>query len=149
MACENSLIGWTKKPKLSILPKCFWRLGRLASQSSLELRGWWRIACNIPKVNNGCDPERGGQRSPAMRAHQLWVCLEEKMEQKHQLKSFFGLQTSPPAIMKPQQASKALTWQALSRKVPWVLPYRAGQRRLPSLTAIPSQKLLILSNLGN
>lgn len=45
---------------------------------------------------------------------------------------FFGLQTSAPAIRQPQQPSKALTWPSPSRKVPWVLPYRAAQRRLAS-----------------
>lgn len=56
------------------------------------------LVWNLPKVNSGCDPERGGQSSPAGRAHQFRVHLEQKVEEKQRLKGFPSLQTSAPAI---------------------------------------------------
>lgn len=61
-------------------------------------KGDRRLVCSLPKVNSGCDPKRGGQSSPAVRAHQFQVRLEQKVEEKQQLKGFLSLQTSAPAI---------------------------------------------------
>lgn len=33
--------------------------------------------CNLPTANNGCDPEDKGQRTPAARAEQFQVHLEQ------------------------------------------------------------------------
>lgn len=61
-------------------------------------KGVRRLVWNLPKVKSGRDPERGGQSSPAGRAHQFRVHLEQKVEEKQQLKGFPSLQTSAPAI---------------------------------------------------
>lgn len=92
----------TKKKKtlhIVTMLSAFWPvwLAR-AAWNSEGGKGDRRLVCNLPKFNSGCDPKRGGQSSPDVRAHQFRVHLEQKVEEKQQLKGFLSLQTSAPAI---------------------------------------------------